>query len=186
MILLVAGGTHTGKTLAAQKLLEAFHVPYLSIDHLKMGLIRSGMCPLSPESSDEELTAYLWPVVREMVRTAVENGQHLIVEGCYIPFGWEDGFCAEQRAHIACVRLILSEGYLRAHYDDIVAYENAIEQRQGSFCPMNELLQENRENLERCREHGCDYILVEERYDIDDALMRRGAACFANSGGCAR
>ena len=49
MILLIGGSTHTGKTLAV---LEKYSYPYLSIDHLKMGLIRSGMCPLSPESPD--------------------------------------------------------------------------------------------------------------------------------------
>ena len=39
MVILIAGGSHTGKTLLAQRLLERHHYPYLSIDHLKMGLI---------------------------------------------------------------------------------------------------------------------------------------------------
>ena len=42
MIILITGATHTGKTLLAQKMLEEYSYPYLSIDHLKMGLIRSG------------------------------------------------------------------------------------------------------------------------------------------------
>ena len=92
MIILITGASHTGKTALAQKLLETYKYPYLSIDHLKMGLIRSGNTPLTPGSDDEELTAYLWPIVREIVKTAVENGQNLIVEGCYIPFGWADDF----------------------------------------------------------------------------------------------
>lgn len=57
MVILIAGGSHTGKTCLAQRLLEKYRFPYLSIDHLKMGLIRSGLCPLTPESPDEELTA---------------------------------------------------------------------------------------------------------------------------------
>lgn len=44
MVILIAGETHTGKTLLAQKLLEAYRYPCLSLDHLKMGLIRSGQC----------------------------------------------------------------------------------------------------------------------------------------------
>ena len=88
MVILIAGGSHTGKTLLAQRLLERYYYPYLSIDHLKMGLIRSGQTALTPED-DRELTAYLWPIVREMVKTAIENRQNLIVEGCYIPFDWK-------------------------------------------------------------------------------------------------
>lgn len=57
-----------------------------------MGLIRSGKTELTPLSEDADLTACLWPVVREMIKTAVENGQHLIVEGCYIPFDWRRDF----------------------------------------------------------------------------------------------
>ena len=68
MIVLIAGASHTGKTVLAQKLLETYGYPYLSIDHLKMGLIRSGMTDLTPESDDKDLTAYLWPIVREMIK----------------------------------------------------------------------------------------------------------------------
>ena len=64
MIILIAGATHTGKTCLAQKLLEKYHYPYLSIDHLKMGLIRSGQTYLTV-FDDEALTAYLWPILRE-------------------------------------------------------------------------------------------------------------------------
>ena len=87
MIILITGATHTGKTLLAQKLLERYCYPYLSIDHLKMGLIRSDNTTLTP-ADDDALTAYLWPIVREMIKTAIENRQNLIVEGCYIPFDW--------------------------------------------------------------------------------------------------
>ena len=73
MIFLIAGASHTGKTALAQKLLEKYRYPYLSIDHLKMGLIRSGYTSLTPVSSDRELTDYLWPVVREIIKTAIEN-----------------------------------------------------------------------------------------------------------------
>ena len=86
MIVLISGASHTGKTALAQKLLEKYHFPYLSIDHLKMGLIRSGNTNLTPLSNDNDLTEYLWPIVREMIKTAIENKQNLIVEGCYIPF----------------------------------------------------------------------------------------------------
>ena len=86
MIVLISGASHTGKTLLAQKLMELVHIPYLSIDHLKMGLIRSYQCRLNALSEDDALMQYLWPIVREMIKTALENEQHLIIEGCYIPW----------------------------------------------------------------------------------------------------
>ncbi len=56
MIVLITGASHTGKTALAQKLLETYKYPYFSIDHLKMGLIRSGNTVLTPLSDDEALT----------------------------------------------------------------------------------------------------------------------------------
>ena len=97
MVLLIAGASHTGKTAFAQRLLEKYRFPYLSIDHLKMGLIRSGNTALTPMSDDRALTDYLWPIVREIVKTVVENQQNLIVEGCYIPFDWAKDFRSEER-----------------------------------------------------------------------------------------
>lgn len=104
MVLLIGGSSHTGKTLAAQRVLEKYSYPYLSIDHLKMGLIRSGMCSLTPESSDGELTPFLWNIIREIVKTAIENGQNLVMEGCYIPFDWKKDFdsaCREQIRYVS-------------------------------------------------------------------------------------
>ena len=95
MIILISGATHTGKTLLAQKMLEKFKYPYLSIDHLKMGLIRTKNTSLTPMSNDNALTEYLWPIVCEIIKTAIENEQNLIIEGCYIPFAWKKYFSNE-------------------------------------------------------------------------------------------
>lgn len=67
MIILITGATHTGKTRLAQQFLEKYKFPYLSIDHLKMGLIRSGNTSLTPED-DNELQKFLWPIVREIIK----------------------------------------------------------------------------------------------------------------------
>ena len=91
MIIIITGASHTGKTLTAQKVLEKYKYPYLSIDLLKMGLIRSGNSSLTPED-DDELEIYLWPIVREVIKTAIENRQNLVVEGCYIPCNWKEDF----------------------------------------------------------------------------------------------
>ena len=126
MIILITGASHTGKTLLAQRLLEKYHYPYLSIDHLKMGLIRSEMTNLTPLSSDEELTQLLWPIVREMIKTAIENRQNLTVEGGYIPPDWEKDFDDDYLRQIRCCCLIMSERYIRRNFDAIKAHANAI------------------------------------------------------------
>ena len=128
MIILIAGATHTGKTAYAQRLLETYRYPYLSVDHLKMGLIRSGQTDITP-MDDDKLTAYLWPIVREMVKTAIENKQNLIVEGCYIPFDWQKDFGPAYLEHIQYVCLVMSRQYIETHFDVIRAYANVIEQR---------------------------------------------------------
>ena len=168
MIVLIAGASHAGKTLLAQKLLEKYQYPYLSIDHLKMGLIRSGNTQLTPMSKDEDLTAYLWPIVREMVKTAVENGQNLIVEGCYIPFDWEKDFDAEYLKDIKYYCLILSEKYINAHFDDIKGYASVIENRlDDSWCTKESVLEDNANYLSLAQKHGVDYILIDDKYEIN-------------------
>ena len=171
MILLIGGGTHAGKTKLAQGLLETHHYPYLSIDHLKMGLIRSGHTELTPISADEALTTYLWPIVREMVKTAVENGQNLIVEGCYIPTDWAKDFPPEYLRYIRCQFLILSRAYIESHFDDIIAHANVIERRLDDSLNKDDLIRENEELLSQCQRHGCPYHLVENEYDIATELI---------------
>ena len=168
MILLIMGTTHTGKTFLAQRLLERYHFPYLSIDHLKMGLIRSHNSALTPESSEEALTAELWPIVREMIKTNIENHQNLIVEGCYIPFSWRDDFEEEYRREIRDFCIIFSRKYIEKHFPDILAFENVVENRMPSDFSQTaeEFAEENRRNLEHCREYGVHYHMVEDTYDI--------------------
>lgn len=165
MVILIGGTTHTGKTVLAQRLLEQYHYPYLSMDHLKMGLIRSGQTDLTP-MDDDKLTGYLWPIVREMVKTAIENGQNLTVEGCYIPHNWYEDFPEDYRKHICCRFLVMTEGYIRSHFEDIRRHACAIEQRlDDSGLNMESLIRENRQYQSLCRPEDC--ILLKEEYRID-------------------
>ncbi len=171
MVVLIAGSSHTGKTLAAQKLLERYHYPYLCIDHLKMGLIRSGVCGLSPESPDRELTPYLWGVVKEIVKTAVENGQNLVVEGCYIPFDWKKDFEPTYLAQIRYICLIFSARYLEERFSEVERYANVIETRKGGgACARQALLRENLRNLGQCRTRGLEYRLIDGEYSVEIEL----------------
>ena len=168
MVVLINGASHTGKTALAQRLLEKYKYPYLSIDHLKMGLIRSGNTELTPTSDDNKLTEYLWPIVTEMIKTAIENKQNLIVEGCYIPFDWQKDFSDEYLGSITCYCLIMSEEYIRAHFDDIKKYASIIEARRGDeWCTMENVLADNAEILRLAQSHNASYILIEDSYEIN-------------------
>ena len=168
MIILISGASHTGKTALAQKLLTKYNYPYLSIDHLKMGLIRSGNTDLTPLSDDDNLTEYLWPIVSEMIKTAIENNQNLIVEGCYIPFDWQDSFGQEYKDNIRYYCLVMSENYIRNHFDDIKKYANVIEKRlDDSDCNMQSLIEDNNQSLTLAKCYGVNYILIDENYEIN-------------------
>lgn len=167
MIILLTGASHTGKTALAQKLLEKYKYSYLSIDHLKMGLIRSGNTELTPMSKDEDLTRYLWPIVREMIKTAIENNQNMIVEGCYIPFDYEKDFEEEYLDNIKYYCLVMSEDYIRNHFIDIKKYANVIESRLEDDCTVDNVIEDNRQMLKLAKEKKVNYVLIDDRYEID-------------------
>lgn len=167
MIILITGASHTGKTALAQKLLEKYKYPYLSIDHLKMGLIRSKNTNLTP-CDDEKLTDYLWPIVCEIIKTAVENKQNLIVEGCYIPFDWAKDFDKEYLDNIKYICLVMSKKYIQTHFDDIKKYANVIENRMNDEdCTMESVLKDNAQFLESAQKHNANYVLIDDEYEIE-------------------
>lgn len=172
MIILITGASHTGKTVLAQKLLEKYKYPYLSIDHLKMGLIRSGNTNLTP-SDDEELTPYLWPIIREMIKTAIENKQNLIVEGCYVPADWKKDFEEEYLQEIQYICLALTDHYIDTHLKDIYAHESDVEKRLfGADFEVENLKKDNHAFIEACKNTNEKIILIDEDYEktIEDLL----------------
>ncbi len=167
MIILITGASHTGKTALAQRLLEKYKYPYLSIDHLKMGLIRSKNSELTPSSDDSQLTDYLWPIVREIVKTTIENNQNLIVEGCYIPFDWAKDFTKQYLDNIKFYCLVMTENYIRNHFDDIMGYANVIEHRlDDSDCTIESVLKDNAEVLFLVKKHNANCIIIDKSYNI--------------------
>lgn len=165
MIILITGASHTGKTLLAQRMLEKYSYPYLSVDHLKMGLIRSGNTPLTPED-DDELVGYLWPIVREMIKTAIENRQNLIVEGCYVPFDWRQDFDERYLPSIRFICLAMSEEYIDSHFARIKEHASDIEARlDDSYCTAEHMKRENRRVIEGYRAVGEQVAIITEDYE---------------------
>ena len=171
MVVLIAGSTHTGKTLLAQRLLEKYKYPYLSIDHLKMGLIRSNNTKLTV-TDDEKLTDYLWKIVKEIIKTNIENKQNIIIEGCYIPFDWKKYFSEGYLKEIEYICLIMTEKYIKNNLQNISKYENIIENRkEKEIINFEKLIKENKYNLEMCNKYNNKYILIDNDYSVDISLQ---------------
>lgn len=166
MVVLISGASHTGKTHIAKRLMEELHFPYLSIDHLKMGLIRSGYTELTVHD-DDKLTAYLWPIIRESIKTVIENEQDLIIEGCYIPFDWTQEFEPFYLKHIRYLCIVMSEDYIKGHFEDILSHANDIEHRISDECGMEELIRDNAFYLNGCRKWRLPYIFIESDYEAE-------------------
>ena len=169
MVILISGTTHTGKTALSQRLMEKYKIPYFSIDHLKMGLIRRGKTSLTV-NDDEELTPYLWSIIKEMIKTVIENKQNIIIEGCYIPFDWQKDFDESYLQEIKFYCLIMTAEYIENNFSEILKFENVIEKRLTTNISKNELIANNRQNLQRCKHLGLEYILIDKNYGIDIEL----------------
>ena len=166
MVIIITGATHTGKTVLAQRLLEKYKYPYFSMDHLKMGLIRSKNISLTP-LDDEKLMPYLWGIIKEIIKTAIENQQNLIIEGGYIPFNWAGDFSTEYLKNIDYYCLVMTPEYIKKHFTEILKYANVIEKRKNNLeYSVEQLIAENDYNLAMCKKFGNKFILIEDDYKI--------------------
>ena len=177
MIYLIGGSSHVGKTLLAQKLTEKTGYPCTSLDHLKMGFIRAGMTDLTVED-DYRMRYFLWPFVAEMIKTAIENEQNMIVEGCYIPAEWKDSFDEEYLSHIRCMFIVMTEEYIRNHFSEIKDFASIIEKRKDDRPDMQRLIGCSAEFLADCKKHDIPCYVIDEVFsaeDMLDAIMNRRA-----------
>ncbi len=169
MVILISGTTHTGKTALSQRLMEKYKIPYFSIDHLKMGLIRSGKTSLTV-NDDKGLTPYLWSIVKEMIKTAIENKQNIIIEGCYIPFDWQKDFDESYLQEINFFCLIMTTKYIENNFSEILKFESIIEKRITPDINKADLIEDNKTNLKLCKEYDLEYILIDKNYKIEIEL----------------
>ncbi len=165
MILIISGSSRTGKTILAQRLMEKCGVPCFSIDHLSKGLVRCGYTDLKLGDHDG-LKAYVWPIVREMIKTAIENGQNLIVEGCYVPYDWREGLEERYQEQIRFAALTMSEEYIASHFSEILRHGSDLEKRDDDAACSAEILQNcNRNHTAGFQERGERVFVIREEYE---------------------
>lgn len=164
MIILISGATHSGKTFLASKLMEKLSMPYLSLDYLKMGLIRSGQVKLLPED-DEKIKHKMWPIVREMIKTVIENHQNLIIEGDYIPFEFQKDFSTAYLKEIRFLCLILSQNYIKHNFSQIKNNACVIEKRLfPDIVNTKELISDNQHHFDECRRYNLTCAVIEKDF----------------------
>ncbi|EPI2078090.1 hypothetical protein ACS5F7_001414 [Campylobacter upsaliensis] len=169
MIILIGGESHTGKTLLAQKLLETYHYPYMSLDHLKMGFIKGLENPPFSAKEDSKITAFLWDIVQGIIETCIENEQNLILEGINLtPKNVRNLLDSKPFAPIKVLFLIFSKQYILKHYHTITLKENAIEKRKESYVASKEqLIKEHSALKEQCQKYKLPFIEIQEDYESE-------------------
>lgn len=155
-----------GKTLLAQRLLEKLHYPYVSLDHLKMAFIRTKKTSLTVED-DYEMRYFLWPFAAEMIKTAIENKQNMIVEGCYIPGEWKDSFSPEYLAHVYTTFITMSKEYIEDKFQLIKDYASVIEKRPEEQLDMERLIKCSESFRQDCHKYNIPLIDISETFDVD-------------------
>jgi putative acetyltransferase len=170
MVILIGGASCTGKTTMAQRLLEKYRIPYLSIDHLKMGLIRGNhYCDFTATDGDDELTNKLWPIVKGIIKTNIENDQNIIIEGCYIPTDQVKDFEAEYREHIITLYIGFSEQYIENHFSTgIIEHRSETEYKDiDDYMNIDYFKKAHRKQRLACVKEDLSFFEVNEDYVRD-------------------
>ena len=168
MVIMIGGSSHVGKTLLAQKLVEELHYSCISLDLLKMGFIKAGLTRLTA-SDDYKLRYWMWTFVREIIKTAIDNQQNLIVEGCYIPENWKDGLESQYLKEIRCVFIVMSPYYIENNFDKIKGFSNIIEKRSvDESLDMERLIQCSLDFKQDCISNGTPYIEIDKDFNLEE------------------
>lgn len=168
MITFIGGFSCTGKTLLAQKLLKEKQIPYFSVDYLKMGIFRSNPdCGFTPLDSDEHIAGYLWPIIREMAYTYIENGQDMVIEGCYILPEHVHDIGEKYRDDIKFVFVGFSEKYIQQRFEtDIIKYKGIAEKREAEDERSIDVFVKGHMDLaQRAKRNNVPYYTIEEDYN---------------------
>jgi hypothetical protein len=101
LLLFIGGAARTGKGILARRLLVECQLPYLSLDVLKMGLVRGAPeFEIDPNAGSIVVGERLWPLVREMSASLLRDDVDYVIEGELLP----KHVAALQQAHPAQVK----------------------------------------------------------------------------------
>lgn len=152
----------------AQKLLEKYKMPYLSIDHLKMGLIRANInCRFTQYDSDRLIAEKIWPILKGIIMTNIENKQNIIIEGCYLFPDLIRELGKEYLEQIIFITIIFSPDYIKNNFElKIIRYRSVIENRlYQENRPISYFIKEHQELKKECIENNLTYFEINKDYE---------------------
>ncbi len=157
MVILIGGIGCTGKTFLANQLMRETNIPYFPLDHLMMGIYR-GMpnCGFTPMDDQFVLGEKMWPVIKGVIMTNIENDHSIILEGVQLLPHLLHDFPSDYLEKIVSVFLFFSERYIRDNFDDkIIKYRSAIENRSDiDDLTTDSLIGETARLKDRCISNG--------------------------------
>ena len=168
MVILVGGIGCTGKTLFANQLMKMTNVPYFPLDHLMMGIYRGiPNCGFTPMDDQFVLGEKMWPVIRALVMTNIENDHSIIFEGFQLLPHLQCDFPSDYLENILSVFLFFSDQYIEDNFNDkILRYRRVIEDR-GDIDDITaaSLIGVTRRLKEHCINNGAAFFEIEDDFD---------------------
>lgn len=168
MIILIGGASHIGKTYLAQRLMEKLKITYLSLDHIKMGLIRGGIADgFSVADKDEVISEKMWPVIDGIIRTNIENEQNIIIEGCYLPQKQVKKLKEEYIGVIWEMYICFSKQYIIENFEEQILKNRSVIERRlyEEENSAEDFVENNQKVLQACEENELKYYVISEKYE---------------------
>ena len=168
MVILIGGIGCTGKTLLANQLMKKTNIPYFPLDHLMMGIYR-GMpnCGFTPMDGQFVLGEKMWPIIKGLIMTNIENDHSIILEGFQLLPHLLKDFPAEYLEQILSVFLFFSEQYIQDNFDDkILRHRSVIESRSDiDDITAENLISDTMQLREQCVKNEVTFFEIEDDYD---------------------
>lgn len=85
-MILIGGAPRTGKGIIANMLMQKMHLPFLSIDPIKMALANAvPTYPLNTNDSSIAVSMQMWPFVSALIDNMYQTNVEYIIEGEILP-----------------------------------------------------------------------------------------------------